>query len=185
LIDRQIGIERSGDDENLYNQLLVRFTRNNQSIFQNIRDTIDAGDITLAHRLTHTLRNAAGTLGALRLQEAAMIVENALSDQLTVTSGQMQELEMQIIALLDELNPLINENPTDNLHLLDNGKAMQLLDELVPLLEEFNMQSLDLLPQIKEMLSPVGEEAGNLIKHLEDCDFELALEAVERIRQLL
>ena len=185
LIDRQIGIERSGDDENLYNQLLVRFTRNNQSIFQNIKENIDAGDITLAHRLTHTLRNAAGTLGALRLQEAAMIVENALSDQLTVTSGQMQELEMQVIALLDELNPLIKENPADNQHLLDNGKAMQLLDELVPLLEEFNMQSLDLLPQIKEMLSPVGEEAGNLIKHLEDCDFELALEAVERIRQLL
>lgn len=80
LFDRRVGIEQSGEDEVLYNQLLARFARNNKFTFKNICDAIDAGDTMLAHRLAHTMKGTAGTLGAAKLQEAALAVEVALSD---------------------------------------------------------------------------------------------------------
>lgn len=99
----------------------------------------------------------------------------------------MHELKIQIDAVLAELAPLSEEGAAgENCSgTLDTAKAVRLLDELVPMLDESSMQSLDMLPRIKETLSPAGEETDKLVNQIEDCDFELAIETTQRIKQHL
>jgi len=87
------------------------FIKNNLHKFDEIDNALKAGDITLAHRLAHTLKSNAGQIGKTALQKAAAEVEQQLKDgKNQVSAGQLKTLEVEMAAVLRELNPLLGES---------------------------------------------------------------------------
>jgi len=81
-----------------------RFTENYTQIHHEIRNALNTGDVTLAHRLVHNLKSNAGQLRKSSLQRVAGEVEDNLkSGENHVTEQQMQKLEKELKIVIAEL----------------------------------------------------------------------------------
>ena len=110
--DRHISAEaqRIQVENDMHKKIIIHFVKENRNWFAEITDALRAGDIKLAHRLAHTLKNSAAQAGKFLLQQAAMEAEQRLKDeQNRVTPQQMATLEAELNAALAELAPLAEE----------------------------------------------------------------------------
>jgi CheY-like chemotaxis protein len=94
----------------LWHKMVIHFVDDNHNTITAINNALNAGDISLAHRLAHTLKGSAGQVGKMLLQQAAEEVEQSLKDEKNrVTPWQMAALETELNAALAELTPLAQE----------------------------------------------------------------------------
>ncbi len=188
VINRAMGIERSAYDEKLYDQLLRNFRKSFANAVEGIESEVALGDIKQAHHIAHNLKSGAGTIGATKLADAAYTIESALSgENATFTKEQMDRLADALGAVMEELStfPEEVEIQYDESDVLDIGKAMELMEKLEPLLESFDAQSLEYLDDIKSILHPIGKEFSSLVNQIEACSFELAVETLHKIKNLI
>jgi CheY-like chemotaxis protein len=90
--------------------LQEHFWKNNQNKFKEIIYAIEADDLTLAHRIAHTLKGNAAQLGRTNLQIAATDVERQLREgKMLVTEEQLKTLETEINKYMEELSVLYSE----------------------------------------------------------------------------
>jgi len=89
--------------------LQTLFLKHNLHKFEEIAGALKADDITLAHRLTHTLKGNAGQLGKPALQKAAADIEKQLKEGRTpISKEQLRALETELTAVLKELSTKIS-----------------------------------------------------------------------------
>ena len=74
-------LARLGGDHAFYCSLLELFTRDYCQVAEHIGRVLDAGDVTQAKLMAHTLCGMAGNLGAMELSEIAATMETALKQQ--------------------------------------------------------------------------------------------------------
>jgi CheY-like chemotaxis protein/nitrogen-specific signal transduction histidine kinase len=173
---------RLEDDMELQKVIQLLFTKNNQTKFSEIAGALEAGDIKLAHRLAHTLKGNAGQIGKTLLQLAAANVEQALKNgENLATKEQLKTLETELNRVLEELAPLLN-NETATLpqsSMSATGQETQdLIERLEPLLKSGNPDCLDLVNDLRAI--PGCE---NLVRQMEDFDFEEALYTLTKIKK--
>ncbi len=204
VLDREIGLARSAYDEKLYKQIQWDFMKSNEHTHMNLQDAIGSRDRELAHRIAHTLKGVAATIGAIRLSQAAKDIEHTLSeeDEHTTSRGdyfltpqEMGLLKEQMAVLKRELNAVWGELAPDadnkqskeviQNQSLDKAKAKQLVEKLDVLLEEGNASCIELIDEIRDVLSSVGEKCDMLIGQIEDIDFEFAHETLMDIKGLM
>lgn len=78
IIDVADGIDRVMGDRRLYARMLLRFRRDYSSGASAILAALDRGDLFEAQRLTHSLKGAAGMIGAVPLHIGATAAEHAI-----------------------------------------------------------------------------------------------------------
>jgi two-component system, sensor histidine kinase and response regulator len=69
-VDVEFGLRILRGEAGLYARILAKYARNHGDDVQHLRTLIAAGDHEGAHRVAHTLKGAAGTLGLTRIQSA-------------------------------------------------------------------------------------------------------------------
>jgi len=176
-----IDIQSHHNEENWNkNQLRVYFARNNQTTYQSFTDALQAGNITLAHRLIHTLKGNAGQINETQLQNAAAAAELALSDDKNLlTDEQLHVLESELDSVLKTLAPLLAETSEgDKLIITDISNIKGLLERLEPMLINYETDCMDLLDEI--MRTPGME---NLAQYVEAFKFKDALKELEKIKE--
>jgi signal transduction histidine kinase/CheY-like chemotaxis protein len=172
------------EDMELQNVLQSLFAKNNQKKYSEITGALEVGDIKLAHRLAHTLKGNAGQIGRTRLQLAATVVEQALkSGNNAVTQEQLRALETELVGVLDELAPLLNNEsavPPQSLSLVPvlGRETQDLIEKLEPMLNSGNPECLDMANDLRAI--PGCEW---LVQQMEDFDFEAALSTLVEIKK--
>ena len=83
--------------------LQALFIKTNKNIYNEITEAMEAGDITKAHRITHSLKGNAGQIGKIILQKAAADIEYMLKDGKNMVTGE------QLKILKTELDMVLNE----------------------------------------------------------------------------
>jgi len=161
------------------------FYKNNQNISIEIRDALTAGDAELAFRLAHTLKSNAGQLNKTLLMQAAEKVEFLLKDgDNLVAPHHLDTLESELKMVLAELEPIVREQEQNKIasddKSLSKEEARELIQKIIPLLEQSNPDSLDF---VEEMRAISGSE--EMIEHLEELDFDLALQSLQKLRDSL
>jgi HPt (histidine-containing phosphotransfer) domain-containing protein len=73
------GLERLMDDAGLYRQVLLRFRKDYQAAVAQMRQLLADGEREAAQRKAHSMKGAAGMIGAEELQHVAGVTEAALS----------------------------------------------------------------------------------------------------------
>ncbi|KAF0166126.1 MAG: PAS domain-containing protein [Rhodocyclaceae bacterium] len=93
-VDAATGLRMLHDRAERYAELLRQLVDGNAADVVSLRACLNSGDTAQARRLAHTIKGAAGTLGAVRLQTRAAELEAALR------AGQT---DAEIAALMDAL----------------------------------------------------------------------------------
>jgi CheY-like chemotaxis protein len=177
-------VDSKDDDGILQEQLKADFTKNNQDIFGKIANAMSNDDITLAHRLAHTIKSNAGLIGKTDLQKAAAGVENALKGGKNLaTEAQMNRFQHELNKVLDELKPPIetainSARPDATGTTLDAEAARELFDKLEPLLGRGSPECLKLVDDLRGV---PGSEV--LIEQMEEFYFGAAVKTLAALRE--
>jgi signal transduction histidine kinase/CheY-like chemotaxis protein len=163
--------------------LQTLFVKNNLHKFDEIDNALKTGDITLAHRLAHTLKSNAGQIGKRALQHAAATLEQQLKDGKNLTSADpLRVLETELAAVLRELAHLSGESSSlaatqgGDSPRLDEKAARELLGKLKPMLSMGNAECREFTGSLR--LIPGSE---TLIRQIEEFDFEQAVVTLEQL----
>ena len=159
-------------------QLKVNFVKSNQDKFAEIKKALDDGDVTLAHRLVHTLKSNAGQIGENMLQKVAANAEDMLVDGKNFLSErQLKLLDAELNQVLKGLAPLlIEEQEAKKDVTISKEKALILFEQLESMLISWNPECMNLLNDIRAI---PGTE--NLAQFIEDFEFRKAQEELSGI----
>ena len=80
-IDFESGIERLGGKQDKYKYILKSFLENHKNDHSTINQLLVIGNFAEAKNLLHTLKGIAANIGAIKLNEASIRLENALDDR--------------------------------------------------------------------------------------------------------
>jgi len=167
-------------NSDLQQELINIFVKNNKDKFNEIKNAINADNIKLAHRLTHTLKSNAGQLNKTLLMKAAKEVETGLKNETNaVTPKQMENLEIELAKVINELEPLARkEKRTDVAGSLDQTSARKLFEELEPMLKSGNPECAELINKLRMV-----KGCEELIQQIEDFNFDDALKTFTEIKR--
>lgn len=100
IIDVQAGLKNVANNEALFRKVLTRFTDQQGSAITDMQNALAAQDHELAHRLAHTLKGLAATIGAMQLHAAALEVEQPMKNALQPSPEQLDTLRQELNSTL-------------------------------------------------------------------------------------
>jgi CheY-like chemotaxis protein len=108
---RQNKIEEPAYGDDILLEMRTIFVNDNQNTFAELKEAIYHNDIQKAHRIVHTLKSNAGTIGKTALHSAALNAEKRLATgENMLTPACLKTLETELNAVLTELEPLRQSN---------------------------------------------------------------------------
>jgi len=169
------------EDDTLQNKLKADFVKSNQDILGEITRAVESGDITLAHRLAHTIKSNAGLIGRTGLQKAAAEVESAFRNG-RPSDAPMRIFQYELNKALNELKPFLDEaagyvQPEISGD-IDTEAAKELFDKLEPLLKSGSLESLKLINGLRGIPG-----SGELIDRMEELYFGDAVKVLAKLKE--
>ena len=195
-IDIEDGLYRANKNKALFRRLLSTFLKDYTAADREISGFLAAGSMDDAHRLAHTVKGVAGSIGALRLSAAAAVLEKQASDKVLETSGPAWE---EFGAALTEVAAGLAQagfRPPERKNLCaDAGRTMTpkellaLLDELDQVLDDDLDRARDLACRVAAPISTLAEAgadmAAQLTEHVNDFEMDEARQILEAVRNTL
>ena len=178
-LDTELGLRRVMGNQQLYLNLLRKFTSSQHDAVDQIRHALQVHDLALAERLAHTLKGVAGNIGASGLQTQAATLEQAIRERID-TSQLLQDLEPALVRLCHQLAQALETNPAEQKE--NDGITTDIhpiLDRLAQLLGEDDSEALDVLDEQQSQLRQSSpERLRQLDEAIRNFEFEQALKIV-------
>ena len=181
-LDTAGGLARMAGHRAAYVALLRQFCATQSDIARTIREALAAGDRAGAERIAHTLRGAAGGIGATLLSERASSVERGIRER-----GENEELlwllenelSATISSILSSLGPAPREKPVNNG--VTEAAARKTSDALARLLQDRDGEAIDFLARHTAVLrAALGPSAFPTFERaVNDFEFQSALELLQ------
>ncbi|HUV63472.1 MAG TPA: response regulator [Sedimentisphaerales bacterium] len=188
-IDVASALKRTGGNRMRYETLLRRFAHQQANAIEAIRHSLSSGDAAMAERTAHSLKGAAGTLGAMAVSDAAAKAETAIRDghgidpSLTSLSDRLTQAVQAIWAAFPE------KGVSDGCGAVSVDPAVVVvpLRRLKQCLENDDGEAADLIIEARSILSSVltRTEIDELSELVGDYNFEVALEYLSGIASRL
>jgi two-component system sensor histidine kinase/response regulator len=183
-IDTKAALRRTGGSRRRYESLLSRFADSQAQAVQEIRNALAAGDIPTAERIAHSLKGAAGNLGATPLADESAKAETAVKSGRSIDSA-LDSLEASLRDTVKAIRQALPvEQPTDGSEPpSDPSIVAEPLGRLKKLLKSDDGAAADFILDAQPNLSKVltRTEIGNLSVHIGNFDFEAALKCLSGI----
>jgi two-component system sensor histidine kinase/response regulator len=174
-LDAELGLNAVRGRMGSYKRLLGKFIDNHGGDFNTIRQRLAAGDAEEARRLAHSLKGAAGTLGAVAVQTAAAALETAIRESQPEAALEplLQMLAEAYAGLACRLRPLLPaaESPPP----AGGRPAERTLAELRRLLDEGEVHAQELVRLQEPLLrGALGSAFPAFERLIGNFDFEAA-----------
>jgi two-component system, sensor histidine kinase and response regulator len=187
-IDVKSALKRTGGNRKRYEIMLRRFAQQHAGTVEDIRKALSMGDAATGERAAHSLKGAAGTLGATALSEAAAKAETAIKmgqdidTTLTSLSVDLGAAVGAIRAALPEEVPTNGEGGAR-----DPTTVAEPLARLKQLLESDDGEAGDFIIDARSNLSGVltPTEIETLSELVGNFNFEAALKCLAAISDRL
>ena len=175
VLDTGTGLQQLMGDRALYQQILQRFRQRYHDAPAQARAAWAAGDAVVAARIAHTLKGAAGMIGARQVARLAHALESAGNDSL------LAALEAALQALLLQIEGVLREDaagatPPANAA-TQTPTSMALVQHLASLLDIGDGAAVDLVEQSADALShTLGQACFEALRQqVQQFDYEAAL----------
>jgi HPt (histidine-containing phosphotransfer) domain-containing protein len=170
---------------------MLEFVDDYQDIGASVGAALCQGDKTAASHLAHTIKGVAGNLSALRVQQAAMALEQSLRESPEADEG--PHLTALVEAMGQIAAPLTNvpraQPGEDRSHGSKGpkGEAIPVMRRLAALLAEDNMEAEDCLEELRACLDHdcFPDAWRRLEKGIANLDFDSAKEPLREIASQL
>ena len=177
-LDTARGLAALRGDALAYVRLLRQFAACHGTDAQHLRGELAAGRIDAARQRLHALKGAAGTLGAIRLQTAAVALELALRNAAApaALAALLDTLQAEQCALDTALSQPSKVPAHANEFAADPDRARAVLARLEPLLASDDTAAGDLFEANQALLlANLGAGAPQLARQISDFDYSAAL----------
>ena len=188
-IDVRAGLKRTGGNRQRYEALLRKFAEQQAGAVEAMKAALSIGDAATAERAAHSLKGAAGTLGAASLSEAAAEAETAIK-----TGRGVPQALRSLSLVLDPVLAGHSERPSRSDRRQRrwraprrSGSGLEPLARLKQLLETDDGEAADFIVDAKSRLSGVltPAEIKTLTERVGNFDFEAALKCLSGIASRL
>ncbi|MCL2096489.1 MAG: ATP-binding protein [Oscillospiraceae bacterium] len=179
--DKAAGVS---EEEKLKRQLEETFVKNHAGVYAEIKEALEAGDITLARRLAHTLKSGAGHIGEAGLAGISGEVESMLSRENSGADG--SGLDNLLDTLEAELNSVLEKLTSDRIRggagemraaRPSAEKIRRIIENLEIMLKNRNPECIKSIGVLKSI--PGTEE---LAGYIEKFKFKQALEELKNLK---
>ncbi|MCP4047819.1 MAG: response regulator, partial [Gammaproteobacteria bacterium] len=179
-VDVQLGLQNCGGNQDLYRRLLKRFRDSELDFPERLCGAVQGDDIDAATRHAHSLKGAAGTIGALELQSAAAALEQAL-----INRGGIDELLEVCLSQLDPvLQAIVEPEPAEQVSTTNEDPA-KLVSALRIAIEENDAEAIEIGNRLAQ--HPMGQShmtsITELLHYLAEYDFDKSKETLERLNR--
>ncbi|WP_045213151.1 PAS domain S-box protein [Desulfonatronovibrio magnus] len=179
--DLNQGLKSADRDPIFYNRMLHRFRDQLNGEFARIDEELSKGKSADAPRLVHTLKGLAGTVGAVRLADAAIAIDMAFKENRDITAEMRLELSQAMENTRIQLDSLKKApNQSQNVEQEDGIDAMSRMLELLKKSEMIQEELLEMVTgflrgQVKEL------EVDELSGLVENFEFDAAIEKLKEL----
>ncbi|WP_440875894.1 YfiR/HmsC family protein [Thalassotalea sp. PLHSN55] len=186
-IDTKQGLASTNNNKNLYIKILISFSEKQKSFDSEFKEAQNCNDIKTMMRMAHSIKGLSATLGASELAIAAEILEkrcNELNIE-TITS-----IEEPYDSFISKLSAVVNAITKAALAELNAGNetpetqeiksVKQLFIDIRTLLENYDSAALEEINSLSPLIDDLDAKE-NLIKKINEFDFEGALEILDQI----
>jgi two-component system, sensor histidine kinase and response regulator len=183
-LDAAAGLRRVFGQAELYRRLLARFLNDHAQDPARIAAALQAQDLAQAALVSHSLKGVAGNLGALRVEQAAALLEGQLGSGTADPSAALQNLTVAVSELVRELSPRLETAAPDGLSpALDLQALTALGHDLAQLMHDGDPAAQDLSAAQEALLRQAfGRAAEAFMDSLRRFDFD---EAQTQLQDLL
>jgi PAS domain S-box-containing protein len=188
-IDVRSGLKRTGGHRQRYETLLRKFAEQQLDAAEAMQAALTKGDAATAERTAHSLKGAAGTLGAVSLSEAAASAETAIKTGRGVDAA-LKSLSFALDPVLAAIRKALPEESAGNgagAPAGDPATVKEPLIRLKQLLESDDGEAADYIvdakSQLKGVLTPA--EIKMLTDRIGNFDFAAALKCLSGIASRL
>ncbi|MFA7293253.1 MAG: PAS domain S-box protein, partial [Rhodocyclaceae bacterium] len=188
-IDTRLGLRSVRDRIASYRRLIRLYADSHQGDMEILRQQLLAGDVDDARRTAHSLKGAAGTLGATALQMAAAEIERLLRTD-TPHSDLTGHIEHANLLNRNLCRALIAADGATlappELQTLDWSAVNAAIEALENLIAEDDVRADTVLHDSEAILqTALGSHFDTIARHLSHYDFESALQALRAVRDTL
>ncbi len=187
-IDVKSALKRTGGNRKRYESLLRRFAQHQAATIEDIRKALSMGDAATAERDAHSLKGAAGTLGATALSEAAAKAETAIKMGQGIDTA-LTFLSARLGAALGAIHAALPQETATNGGGVsrDPATVVEPLTRLKRLLESDDGEAADFMIDARSQLAGVltSAEIETLSELVGDFNFESALKCLSSISDRL
>jgi two-component system sensor histidine kinase/response regulator len=181
ILQVETGLQQLMGDRDLYLQILRRFLQRYPDSGCDARKALNGGEPGHAQRIVHTLKGAAGMIGAQQVYLLAVQLETLCAGPAQVWSAPLAQLEQALRSLVTAIDEVLASDPQQIL----TGEApaaavvpetRMLLLHLVRLLDEGDGAAIDVLEQSATVLAAsLGVEVfQEITEAAHQFDFEAA-----------
>jgi two-component system sensor histidine kinase/response regulator len=187
-VEVKSALKRTGGNRRRYEALLRRFAQQQASTVEDIRKALSMGDAATAERAAHSLKGAAGTLGAGALSEAAAKAETAIKTGQGIDTA-LSSLSVDLASTVGAIRAALPDQAATNGGGLtrDPAAVVEPLKELKRLLESDDGEAADFIIDARSQLAGVltPTEIETLSELVGDFNFESALKCISSISDRL
>jgi two-component system sensor histidine kinase/response regulator len=187
-VDVKSALKRTGGNRKRYEALLRRFAQQQATTVEDIRKALSMGDAATAERAAHSLKGAAGTLGAMALSEAAAKAETAIKTGQGIDTA-LTSLTVDLSAAVGAIRAALPEQTATNGGggSRDPTAVVEPLTQLKRLLETDDGEAADFMIDARSQLAGVltPTEIETLSELVGDFNFEAALKCLSSIADRL
>jgi two-component system sensor histidine kinase/response regulator len=189
ILQVETGLQQLMGDHALYLQILGRFRQRYPDSAGQARQALAAGEAGHAQRIVHTLKGAAGMIGAQQVYLLATALEAACAGPPSAYSAPLAQLEQALRNLIPVIDGLLEDGQQQALAHLAQTQApaspvpetRMLLQHLARLLEEGDGAAIDVLEQSATVLAASLGVAvfQEMTEAAHQFDFETALATLQ------
>jgi signal transduction histidine kinase/DNA-binding response OmpR family regulator len=188
-IDVRSGLKRTGGHRQRYETLLRKFAEQQLDTADAMQAALSKGDAATAERIAHSLKGAAGTLGAAALSEAAASAETAIKTGRGVDAA-LKSLSVALDPVLAGIRKALPDEGAGNGAGAPGGDPATVKEPLIRLrrlLESDDGEAADYIVDAKSRLKGVltPAEIKMLSERIGNFDFEAALKCLSGIASRL
>jgi HPt (histidine-containing phosphotransfer) domain-containing protein len=192
ILNTSDGLERLMGDASLYRKLLLRFRKDHEQTVAQLRQLLADGELAAAQRKAHSLKGAAGMVGAQELHHLAGVTEAGLVASGAAPHAGLDLLQAALSSLLCAIAAYLDGTDAAACASAGAGTAADanaadaatraLVERLAQLLDEGNGKAIDVLEQSATVLAASLGVAvfQDVAAAAHEFDFEAALAALAR-----
>jgi|GEM_PF-2970163 len=183
-LDVKNGLERFGDNTNLFYNTLIKFSENNKQFVKNLKDLLYEGETEEGKRLLHRLKGVSGNIGATLLNTKVKMLQQRLfysvdknddfSEELCDIEKELSAIQMRVEILRKEAEQ--NQVHDDTVKVAENVLVLK-LRKLQHLLEEYDTAAKFDYEELKHIdFGQLDEKFKVMGEHIENYAFDVAEE---------
>lgn len=136
-LDSEAGLRRILGKKKSYIKLLRKYASGQKNIFLKLEEMLAKGEWNDAHRLIHTLKGVSGSIGAIKIQEKADILEAAIKERVSdkILKHLIKETSLMLEKMIEGLENILPKEEEEEA--LKNEKEIEVSkEEVLKILEE-------------------------------------------------